>query len=192
MKQLEMKSASAYNHCVRVALLAGQFASYLRLPEEDQSLLVQGCYLHDLGKLLTPSSILLHEGKLTDKEWSIMRLHPDCGGDLVKKLGIQIHPRVMNIIAHHHERLDGTGYPSRLSGDQIPYLTRICTVIDAFDSMMDNRCYRKGMPLSQAIANLLLHSGSQFDSSVVERFVQFTNDPAFASMMKKHKLSYAV
>jgi len=175
MDRLECKSADTYRHSVRVSALAGQFADYLGLGPDDRTRLVQGCYLHDLGKLLIPDSILKREGGLSAEQWEMMKEHPVCGGDMLSLLFKRIHPSVLGVVTHHHERWDGSGYPDGLCGEQIPYYARICSILDAFDSMTSDRCYRRRLTYEQSVAELRRNSRRQFDPVLVERFVAFAS-----------------
>lgn len=190
MELLEKKSPSSYNHCIRVAIIAQQFAQYLNLSHEQQQLLIHGCYLHDLGKLFIPSSILHREDSLSEEEWQVMRLHPTCGGQASQRCRSNLSQEVIDVITYHHERWDGGGYPAGLSGPSIPYFARICTILDTFDSMLSDRCYRKGISYEDAVEELRKNSGTQLDPSLVEPFVSFTASPNFPMMM--YKLSIAI
>ena len=179
MNQLEHKSYDTYQHCLRVSRLARGFAAYLQLSPSEQAKLVQGCYLHDLGKLFIPDAILKHEGALTTEQWSIMRAHSMFGGMILDQLFTSIDSSIYEVVVHHHEHWDGSGYPSNQNGEQIPYFARICSIIDAFDSMISDRCYRKGLSYEQCISELRKHSGKQFDPKLVEKFIEFTNSAGY-------------
>ncbi len=122
--------------------------------------------LHDLGKVGIPDSILLKEGKFTDQEFARMKAHPAIGDAILKNLdGLG---RERQIVRHHHERMDGFGYPDKLKGEEIPLTARIVCVADAIDAMTSHRVYRKAQPLSFCLEQLSRSSGTQFDSAVVE------------------------
>ena len=124
-----------------------------------------GGFLHDLGKVGVPDSILRKEGRLDDAEFEMMKTHPIVGGTIMAE-----HPLrdlVYEAILGHHERIDGKGYPYGLHDDQIPLLTRVVSVADALDAMTSNRPYRKGMPLATALERLEQSAGDQFDRDVV-------------------------
>lgn len=190
MELLAKKSPSSYNHCIRVAMIAQQFAPCLNLSPEQQQLLVHGCYLHDLGKLFIPSSILEREGGLSEEEWQVMKLHPSCGGQASERCRNSLSQDALDVITYHHERWDGGGYPEGLTGPSIPYFARICAIIDTFDSMLSNRCYRKSMPYEEAVAELRKNKGTQFDPELVEPFIAFTASPSFPMIM--YKMSIAI
>lgn len=190
LKLLKQKSPSTYIHCIRASIIAKQFGRVMNLDDQHLTQLIQGCQLHDIGKLLVPNSVLHCNCKLTERDWVILKLHPVCGGHLLDYNGCRLDEAVWNIVMHHHERWDGYGYPDGLSGSQIPYLARICSVIDAFDSMTSDRGYRKGLSYITAIHELQRNSGSQFDPEIVEAFFHFTRDPGFLPFI--HNLPAAI
>lgn len=190
LKLLKRKSPSTYIHCIRASIIAKQFGSFMDLDARLLSQLVEGCLLHDIGKLLVPNNILHCNSKLTEKDWMILRLHPTCGGHLLDYDGCSHDRAVWGIVMYHHERWDGSGYPEGLSGSQIPYLARICSVIDAFDSMTSDRGYRRGLSYITAIHELQRNSGSQFDPEIVEAFIHFTRDSNFLPFI--HNLPAAI
>ncbi|WP_214628570.1 HD-GYP domain-containing protein [Paenibacillus agaridevorans] len=185
MKQLKRKSPSSYRHCLRVSAIAQQFANVLGIGGAEKGILVSGCYLHDLGKLFIPNNILNRKGKLSDREWRIMRQHPSCGGSAAE-LYPGISSRIVEIVRYHHERWDGGGYPEGRSRHDIPYLARICAIIDTFDSMMSNRCYRSRLSLEDSVNELRRGSGTQFDPSLVEPFIVFIKTSQLDETMYGH------
>jgi diguanylate cyclase len=127
--------------------------------------------LHDLGKIGIPDEILKKSSKLTPEEKKIMQKHPEYGWAVIKNIpGCQT---ASLLILHHHEMWDGGGYPAGLKGESIPLGARIVAVTDAFDAMTTDRCYRKGMPTDQALANLERFAGTQFDPEIVAVFAEF-------------------
>ncbi len=176
MNLLSGKSADTYAHCIRVARLARMFASYSGLCVSQQNELVRGCYLHDIGKLLMPDSLLNGSEKLDEQGWQAMRLHPLRGGELLESLEKAERQGVIEVVMHHHERWDGAGYPAQWSGEQIPVHARICSVLDAFDCMMAGRRYRAGMCFERVVAELRANAGTQFDPHIVLTFIAFLED----------------
>lgn len=172
MEKLQRKSSCTFKHCTRLAQLADTFAAALGLSAKERDQLIQGCYLHDIGKLSTPSSVLNKEQALSDQEWNSMKKHPVQGARLAMSFYEEIDNRVLETILFHHERWDGQGYPNGLSGENIPYFARICAVLDAYDSMVSDRCYRKGLSSSHAIDELMRNSGTQFDPILVRCFIK--------------------
>jgi len=127
--------------------------------------------LHDLGKVGIPDHILHKEGPLDPAESALMRRHPEYGWAILRQVpGFEW---VAIYILHHHERWDGTGYPGKLSGEEIPLGARIIAVVDAFHAMISDRPYRKGLSMEQACARLEEASGSQFDPGVIAVFLDY-------------------
>jgi HD-GYP domain-containing protein (c-di-GMP phosphodiesterase class II) len=125
--------------------------------------------LHDVGKLGVPTKVLQKNGKLTEEEYAAIQLHPMRGLDIVREIGFL--DEALAGIMHHHERIDGRGYPMGLAGDEIPEFARVLAVADAFDSMTSTRSYRGARPVSEAIEELRKWSGTQFDPAFVDAFV---------------------
>jgi HD-GYP domain-containing protein (c-di-GMP phosphodiesterase class II) len=125
--------------------------------------------LHDVGKLGVPTRVLQKTGKLTEEEYAAIQLHPMRGLDIVREIGFL--DEALAGIMHHHERIDGRGYPMGLAGDEIPEFARILAVADAFDSMTSTRSYRGARPVAEAVAELRKWAGRQFDPAFVDAFV---------------------
>jgi HD-GYP domain-containing protein (c-di-GMP phosphodiesterase class II) len=125
--------------------------------------------LHDVGKIGVPTRVLQKTGKLTEEEYAAIQLHPMRGLDMVREIGFL--DEALAGIMHHHERIDGRGYPMGLAGDEIPEFARVLAVADAFDSMTSTRSYRGARPTDEAIAELKKWSGTQFDPAFVDAFV---------------------
>jgi HD-GYP domain-containing protein (c-di-GMP phosphodiesterase class II) len=137
--------------------------------ERVVSLRVAGT-LHDVGKLGVPTRLLRKSGPLTDEEYQQVVLHPEYGHELVRGIGFLGEARAG--ILHHHERMDGRGYPHGLAGAEIPEFARVIAVADAFDSMTSTRSYRRGRPVPEALAELERCAGSQFDPAMVTALVR--------------------
>ena len=125
--------------------------------------------LHDVGKLGVPTKVLQKTGKLTEEEYAAIQLHPMRGLDIVREIGFL--DEALAGIMHHHERIDGRGYPMGLAGDEIPEFARVLAVADAFDSMTSTRSYRGARPVDEAIEELRKWAGTQFDPAFVDAFV---------------------
>ena len=124
--------------------------------------------LHDIGKVGVPDAILKKNGPLTAEERAIINRHPEYSWSILRLFpGLE---EASLYALHHHESVDGTGYPAGLKGQDIPLVSRIISVIDAYDAMVSNRCYRKGLPHEEAVARLLKASGTQFAAEVVRVF----------------------
>jgi putative nucleotidyltransferase with HDIG domain len=168
--QLLKKDVDTYEHCLRVGKMAKIMASYLGFNEEQSRKLVMGCCLHDIGKILIPNEILKKRLSLTADEWAIMKRHSSLGVQLAREAGI-VDQEIMDSILFHHERWDGLGYPFGLSGEAIPPVARICSIIDAFDCMVSDRPYRTALSVQQAKQELLHQSDKQFEKSYVQVFL---------------------
>jgi len=130
--------------------------------------------LHDIGKLAIPDAILNAKRELTLQEWAAIHQHPQRGVEMIEHL--RFLKDSQPAIRHHHEHLDGSGYPDGLSGDGIPLEARIIAVVDAYDAMMSARAYRPAMPHQAAAAELRMYAGTQFDPQVVETFLHLLGE----------------
>lgn len=155
-------------HCQRLAGLAARLGARLGIATEEREALEYGAVLHDVGKIGIAEAILLKPGPLTPDEWTILRRHPDIGAEICRPLGLS--RTLMPVIRHHHERWDGTGYPDRLRGDQIPLGARVVGLVDAYDAMTHNRPYRAARSSEQALEEIRLQAGRQFDPDLTQLF----------------------
>jgi putative nucleotidyltransferase with HDIG domain len=165
---LDFKDNDTGGHSQRVAAYAVEVGRQLGVSGQDLDVIGQGALLHDIGKIAVPDRVLLKPGKLSDEEWIIMRKHPETGYQMLKT--IQIPEPIATIVRHHHERFDGAGYPSGLSGGRIALGARIFSVADLYDAMSSDRPYRKALPTDRVIAELTRASGTQLDPDVVRAF----------------------
>lgn len=163
---VEDKDIYTAGHSKRVAMYSARIANEMGLSEADQTTVYQAGLLHDIGKILTPESILLKPKKYNRQEFNIMKNHSADGEKMV--LFISSFKEYATIIRHHHERFDGEGYPDGLSGEAIPLLSRIMCVADSFDAMTTNRIYKARKTIDDAIVELKKCAGKQFDPLVVE------------------------
>jgi cyclic di-GMP phosphodiesterase len=150
---IEARDPYTNGHCERLARHAVTLGRALGLPQEDLDALHRGGYLHDVGKVGVPDAVLLKQGPLTPEEFAIMRRHPQIGDSLCAPL--QSLRRVRPIILSHHERLDGSGYPEGLRGDDVPLLAQIVAIVDVFDALTSARPYRAALPPEEAVQHLL-------------------------------------
>ncbi|WP_211230111.1 HD-GYP domain-containing protein [Desulfovirgula thermocuniculi] len=157
-------------HCEKVAEYARLIAEAMGLGEKEISLAYICGIVHDVGKIGVPESILNKPGSLTKEEFAYITLHPEKGASILSH--ISWLEDVVPVVLAHHERYDGGGYPMGLKGEEIPLLSRILAVADAFDAMTSDRSYRKALPLPVAVQELKRHAGKQFDPQVVEAFLE--------------------
>lgn len=149
---IEVRDEYTEGHCQRLARYATELGAKLDLSDEDLMTLGRGGYFHDIGKIALPDAILLKPGPLTADEFEKVKEHPVVGDRLCGDL--RALNRVRSIVRHHHERLDGSGYPDGLSGDQIPLLAQVIGVVDVYDAMTTNRPYRSARTSQEALAEL--------------------------------------
>lgn len=167
---IEAKDSYTEGHCERLSRYSTIMAKHLGLPAEYVSALQRGGFLHDIGKIGIPDHILLKPGPLTPDEWAIMRQHPTIGEKICKPLhSLQL---ALPIIRHHHEKWDGTGYPDKLKGEQIPITARILQAADIYDALATNRPYRKAMKPEEAIATIRSECDKGWwDREIMEEFL---------------------
>lgn len=172
---VDAKDEYTRGHSDRVAEYALKIGkTYEYFSEDDLRLLRVGGIFHDIGKIGTADDILLSDKKLSQGEFEEIKKHPETGASILSALSM--FSDIVPIILHHHERIDGTGYPKGLKGEEIPIHARILAVADAFDAMTTNRVYRTKLSLEEAIAQLNKGAGTQFDSDVCRRFIQLLSD----------------
>jgi len=169
-KILDARDPHTSRHSTRVTELSMRIGKTLGLSDEDLDVLKVSASLHDIGKVGVPDKILLKKGKLTVEEMDIIKRHPDIGFDILSS--IIPMKKDAEIIRHHHERYDGKGYPMGLKGEDIPFLSRIITLADAFDAMTSDRPYRKALPYSVALQEIKRCRGTQFDPGIVDVFIR--------------------
>lgn len=167
---VEAKDAYTRGHSDRVSEYSVLIGEYLNLTEEDIKTLRIGGLFHDIGKIGIPDSILLKETKLDDDEYSQIKNHPSIGAHIL--CNAEIFQEIIPIVKHHHEKYDGTGYPSKLAGADIPFLARIAAVADTFDAMTSKRTYREALPLDVVKSEIKRCSGTQFDPEIAKAFLE--------------------
>jgi HD-GYP domain-containing protein (c-di-GMP phosphodiesterase class II) len=175
---LDLKDISTGVHSTRLAEWAIRVARKLNIPEEHMYQVEVAALLHDIGKIGVPDSILKKQGPLTPEERTLINRHPEYSWSILR-----LFPGLEDAslyALHHHENFDGTGYPAGLKAEDIPIVSRIVSVIDAYDAMVSNRCYRKGLPHAEAIRRLLESCGTQFDNEVVHTFIPIAEQEAGA------------
>lgn len=173
---MEEKDYYTAGHTMRVTEYAVLLGKAMDISDEELSVLRRAAQFHDIGKLVIDLSCIQKPGKLTEEEWVLIKKHPAVGANIIEPLGFM--EREQSIIRHHHERMDGTGYPDGLTGDELCLLTKILIVVDSYDAMTSRRNYRRNLKMEEALDELFGCSGSQFDREVVEYFaksiVEFT------------------
>lgn len=159
-----------YLHSMAVCALMMALAQRMQMSEEDVRLAGLSGLLHDVGKCRIPLRILNKPGALTPEEWRIMQNHSELGAQLLRPLNMP--DLVLEVCLHHHEKLDGSGYPSGLKGEQIHLLTRMAAICDIYDAVTSDRPYKKGWPPAQALQRMTQWCGNHLDRAVFEQFVQ--------------------
>lgn len=166
---LDLKDLNTGVHSTRLAEWGMRVGQELGLGEAELQNLEVAALLHDLGKVGIPDSILRKPSRLDEEEYALMKKHPEYGWAVLRMVpGFE---RAALDILHHHENFDGRGYPAGLKETEIPVVSRIVSVIDAFDAMVSSRPYRKGLPYEEAVRRLVEASGTQFDPLVVKCFL---------------------
>lgn len=166
---LDLKDMNTGVHSTRLAEWALRVARGLSLSEDHMYQVEVAALLHDIGKIGVPDAVLKKNGPLTPEERAIINKHPEYSWSILRLFnGLQ--PASLYAL-HHHEGFDGKGYPAGLKGTEIPTVSRIVSVIDSYDAMTSNRCYRKGLPHEEAVRRLLAGCGTQFDPQIVNIFL---------------------
>jgi len=168
MAALGAKDDETSGHAERVVSFSQRLGRKVGLSRLEIAALELGARLHDIGKIAVPDSILHKPAELDPEEWQKMRQHPARGAAMVRKL--RLPEGAALVVAQHHERWDGTGYPGRLAGEEISLPTRVFSVIDAFDAITSDRVYRRSAPYEEALRRITAASGTQFDPRVVASF----------------------
>jgi len=174
---VEMRDPYTSGHQKRVAHLAVAIAKELNLPEEQ----IEGIHLagvvHDVGKIQTPAEILSKPGRLTEIEFSLIKQHPQNGYEILK--GIDFPWPIARIVLQHHERMDGSGYPEGLKGDEILFASRIIAVADTVEAMASHRPYRPGLGVDTALEEITLSRGKRYDAQVVDACVRLFREQGY-------------
>ncbi len=171
---IEARDAYTGGHLWRVSNYSHRLAEAVGLPKEMVFLAGLGGFLHDIGKIGIPDSILVKRGRLTESEYEVVKIHPGIGATL-----IQEHPLgdlALHAVHQHHERIDGRGYPEQLESEQISILARIVSIADAFDALTSTRPYRRAGPSSAAAEELVSLQGRQFDAAFLAAFIRMVQE----------------
>jgi len=182
MLDTHMKSHSSkvINWCLKIGRA-------LRLENQDLDVLNQASLLHDIGKTIIPKEILTHSGKLSKNEYEIIKLHTL----LLEHFMPKHHEKVKQVIRHHHEKYDGSGYPDNLKGSDIPLLSRIVTVVDSFDAMTSKRLYNTPISYEEAINVLKEDSNTHFDPYLVSVFIDVLNEEVAEARKKESNTHFS-
>ncbi|HGY5244078.1 HD-GYP domain-containing protein [Aeromonas salmonicida] len=171
LARIRAKDAYLMEHSMNVAILLANFGRYLALERSVLKELTLGGLLHDVGKIMTPDEVLNKPGKLTDEEFTVMRQHVVHSHDILSSTP-GITATMLEVAANHHERLDGTGYPRHLKGDQLSLYTRMSGIVDVYDAVTADRVYKQGMQPTQAFRILLKGADHHFDRLLVTKFIK--------------------
>ena len=168
---IDAKDPYTKGHSTSVSKFSEALARAINLPEKEINRITLGALLHDVGKIGIPETVLKKEGPLSDEEWSIMKQHPVIGVEKVLNPNPNLRD-LIPIVRHHHERIDGKGYPDNLSGENIPLAAKIVAIADTYHALISDRPYRKGMKIEKAISILEEGAGTQWDADLVRTFIQ--------------------
>ena len=170
LSRIREKDTYLLEHSLNVGILSAHFARYLGMSQAEIQAAAYSGLLHDLGKIKIPDEILHKPGRLTDAEMDVMKKHVEYGVDFLSAM--KLDSNLIKVISEHHERLDGLGYPYRLSGDDISYNGRILAITDMYDALTADRCYKAGMPSQKALQILLKDSETKLDATLLRQFIK--------------------
>jgi putative nucleotidyltransferase with HDIG domain len=170
MTKIREKDTYLLEHSLNVAILLANFGTHVGLDEEQIQELALSGFLHDIGKIKIPDEILHKPGRLTDQEMTVMKDHVYYGTKVLIEMGIP--DSIVETIGQHHERLDGYGYPDGLRGDEITQFGRMIAIVDTYDAITADRCYKVGMSSKKALQILMQDAPEKYDEGLVKQFVQ--------------------
>ena len=174
INSINEKDRYTYGHLERVVFYSRLLAEKLNLNPRERKILLYSAYMHDIGKVNTSKEILIKRTPLTDEEWEILKKHPENGVEIIKS--VKSLQEILPVILHHHEKYNGTGYPYKLKGEEIPYLSRALSIVDSFDAMTSNRPYNTIKTYEEAIEEIRRYKGIQFDPEISEKFIEVINE----------------
>jgi putative two-component system response regulator len=180
----EARDDETQEHAWRIGRTCGLLAIALGLPESQVELVQRAAPLHDIGKIGIPDAILLKPGKLTDAEFDEVKTHAAIGAEILSGSASPLLRVAERIALTHHERWDGTGYPHRIGGEEIPLAGRIVAVADVFDALTHQRPYKKAWPVLDAVGEILTQRYQQFDARLVDAFATLDH-PALLGRVTK-------
>lgn len=170
LTKIREKDDYLLEHSLNVAVLLAHFARYLGMSNKEIEDIAYAAFVHDLGKIKISDDILHKPGRLTDPEMAIMRKHVNYGVDFLKDMGVDSY--TIRIVSEHHERLDGLGYPNQVAGADISREGRMLAIVDMYDALTADRCYKPGMPSQKAMQILLKDSEHKIDPGLLQRFIK--------------------
>lgn len=173
VEAMDARDPYTATHSMRVSDLTEQICCFLGLIKEDAETIHIAAHVHDIGKIGVPDSILTKASALSEDEWGIMKSHSDIGYNIINK--IEGFGEIARIVRHHHEKWNGKGYPDGLVGDDIPFGSRIITIADSIDAMLNDRIYRKAMPLEQCRYEIERNMGIIYDTDIAVAVLQNWN-----------------
>lgn len=171
LTRIKNRDEYTFMHCVSVSGLMATFARYLGMSQYDIEQVTMGGLLHDIGKILVPDYVLNKPAKLTDDEFDIMRLHVKMGHKVLSAT-TGITQQAMDVVLMHHERLDGSGYPYGLKGDELTKIGRMASIVDVYDALTSVRCYKDAWEPASTLKHMLEWGGKHFDKELVEKFIR--------------------
>lgn len=177
---IDARDAYTCAHSTQVSHLSLSLARRMELDWELQNAVEAAAQLHDIGKIAVPEQILLKPARLTDEEFEKIKEHPVHGARILQPL--PDCELILPAVRHHHERYDGTGYPDRLAGEEIPLLARVISVCDTWSAMRTNRPYRPTMPFETSLEIIGKERGRQFDPAICDAFIEMANEPEFTEL----------
>lgn len=169
---LEERDPYTRHHCDRVVVLARELGTACGLSHNEMQLLHLSALFHDIGKIGIPDHVLLKPAAFNDEEWSLMKAHSEKGERIVRSARTNFSDDLAPIIRHHHESFDGSGYPDGLSGEGIPFLSRLLLVVDAYDSISTARPYHGTKTHAEVMEIMNLENGEKFDPAILWKFTR--------------------
>lgn len=192
LNAMKERDPYTFGHCQRVAKLSRFLAHKAGLSEGNQRIIEFASLFHDLGKLGVPDEILNKPGRLSREEERLIRIHPLKSAEIIRPLtAIPFFRSLIPGVIHHHERIDGRGYPYGLLGDQIPIHAKVLLIADTYDAMTTDRPYRRELPVDIAYKELRIFSGRQFDKHLVEIFLK-SHQSEFDSYEVEEKQEFSI
>ncbi|WP_372422155.1 HD-GYP domain-containing protein [Salinarimonas chemoclinalis] len=177
VRDIERHHSATLRHSLSVAMNAALFGLHLGLGRAELALVVEAALLHDIGKAIVPLEVLDKPGRLDPEELVAVRAHPSEGERLLKNASHPVAPEILRVVRHHHEYLDGSGYPDGLKEQGIPDIVRLMTVVDIFTALVEDRPYKTPMPHAQAVAILRgMTEDGKLDPAIVSRFVEMIEE----------------